>query len=127
MTELGAGPQTLAELVDGSHDICERLKAAKRPMLILGQGALTRPDGNTILTATRALAEAFGMVADGWNGFNVLHTAAARVGGLDLGMVPGKGGSDVEGILKAAEKGEIAAVYCWRPTRSRPIGWAMPS
>jgi len=51
------------------------------------------------------------MVGDGWNGFNVLHTAAARVGGLDLGMVPGKGGSDVEGILKATEKGEIAAVY----------------
>ena len=51
------------------------------------------------------------MIADDWNGFNVLHTAAARVGGLDLGLVPGKGGSDVEGILKAAGKGEIKAVY----------------
>jgi len=51
------------------------------------------------------------VIGDGWNGFNVLHTAAARVGGLDLGLVPGKGGSDVEGILKAAGKGEIAVVF----------------
>ncbi|MEM7022300.1 MAG: NADH-quinone oxidoreductase subunit NuoG [Pseudomonadota bacterium] len=111
VTELGAGPQTLGELVDGTHDFCERLKAAKRPMLILGQGALARADGNAILAAARALAEGCGMIQDDWNGFNVLHTAAARVGALDLGLVPGKGGGDVEGILKAAEKGEIGVVY----------------
>ena len=29
---------------------------------------------------------------DGWNGFCVLHTAAARVGALDLGFVPAPGG-----------------------------------
>ena len=47
----------------------------------------------------------------GWNGFSVLHTAAARVAGLDLGLVPGKGGRDVEAILDGAEKGEIDVVY----------------
>jgi NADH-quinone oxidoreductase subunit G len=47
----------------------------------------------------------------GWNGFSVLHTAAARVAGLDLGFVPGEGGSDVEGVLNGAEKGEIDIVY----------------
>jgi NADH-quinone oxidoreductase subunit G len=111
VTELGAGPQSLAEIVDGSHDFCDRLRSAKRPMLIVGQGAVARPDGSAILAAARAIAEGFGMIADDWNGFNVLHTAAARVGGLDLGLVPGKAGADVEGILKAAGKGEIKAVY----------------
>ena len=48
---------------------------------------------------------------DDWNGFAVLHTAAARVGGLDLGLVPGEGGRDVAGILAGCEKGEIDAVY----------------
>ena len=47
----------------------------------------------------------------GWNGFSVLHTAAARVAGLDLGLVPGKGGRDVDAILDGAEKGEIDVVY----------------
>jgi len=111
VVELGAGPQTLGEIADGSHDFCKRLKEAKRPMLILGQGALARADGNAILAAARTIAATFGMVEDDWNGFNVLHTAAARVGALDLGLVPGKGGSDVEGILKGAEKGEIKVVY----------------
>jgi NADH-quinone oxidoreductase subunit G len=111
VVELGAGPQSLGEIVDGSHDFCERLKAAERPMLIVGQGALARPDGNAILAAARALADGSGMIGDGWNGFNVLHTAAARVGGLDLGLVPGKDGSDTDGILKAAGEGEIEVVY----------------
>ncbi|MCA8906380.1 MAG: molybdopterin-dependent oxidoreductase, partial [Rhodospirillaceae bacterium] len=47
----------------------------------------------------------------GWNGFNVLHTAAARVGGLDLGFLPTKGGRDVAGILAGAEAGEIDVVW----------------
>ncbi len=38
---------------------------------------------------------------DGWNGFNVLHTAASRVGGLDLGLVPGQGGLDAPAMAKA--------------------------
>ena len=69
-------------------------------MLIVGMGALTRPDGAQVLAHARAVAEATGMVADGWNGFNVLHTAAARVGGLDLGFVPGEGGARCGGDLR---------------------------
>ena len=67
-------------------------EGAKNPMIILGMGALTRPDGAAILGAVRKMAEENGTVRDGWNGFNVLHTAAGRVGGLDLGFVPGQGG-----------------------------------
>jgi NADH-quinone oxidoreductase subunit G len=51
------------------------------------------------------------MVSDGWNGFNVLHTAAARVGGLDVGFVPGPGGRDTSAILAGAERGEIDVIY----------------
>ncbi|MGE3935751.1 MAG: NADH-quinone oxidoreductase subunit NuoG [Rhodospirillaceae bacterium] len=108
---LGAGPRTLQEVADGSHAFAEALRNAKKPMLIVGQGALARPDGAAVLAAARKVAEAFGMVRDDWNGFNVLHTAAARVGGLDLGFVPGQGGRDVAGIFDGAGKGEIAVVY----------------
>ena len=60
------------------------------------------------------------MVRDDWNGFNVLHTAAARVGGLDLGFVPGAGGRDVAGILAGAQSGEIDVLYLLAPTSSTP-------
>jgi NADH-quinone oxidoreductase subunit G len=110
-TMLGDGPAALADLAAGTHGWCETLKAAKRPMLILGQGALRRGDGAAILDLARTLAESGGFVREDWNGFNVLHTAAARVGGLDLGFVPGAGGRDVASILAGAETGAIDAVY----------------
>ncbi|QEX17130.1 NADH-quinone oxidoreductase [Hypericibacter terrae] len=108
---LGAGPDTLAAIVEGRHPFAERLKAAKKPMLILGQGALTRADGPAILALARQLAENASMVREDWNGFNMLHTAAARVGALDIGFVPGSGGRDVKEIMEGAASGAIDVVY----------------
>jgi NADH-quinone oxidoreductase subunit G len=108
---LGDGPAALAEIATGRHAFSQVLKSAKRPMVILGQGALAREDGAQILFFAHALADNLGLVKDGWNGFNVLHTAAARVGGLDLGFVPGAGGRDVAGILAGAASGDIGAVF----------------
>jgi NADH-quinone oxidoreductase subunit G len=109
--DLGDDPATLVALAEGRHPFFDVLKAAKRPMLILGQGAVTRTDGAILLGLARRIAEETGMVAGDWNGFNVLHTAAARVAALDLGLVPAAGGRDVSGILAGAESGEIAVVY----------------
>jgi NADH-quinone oxidoreductase subunit G len=86
---LGAGAETLADLVKRAG------AAGERPMVLVGQGALTRSDGAAVLSLAAKAAEVLGAVKDGWNGFGVLHTAAARVGGLDLGFVPGEGGHDV--------------------------------
>ncbi|MFW5679160.1 MAG: NADH-quinone oxidoreductase subunit NuoG [Pseudomonadota bacterium] len=111
VTDLGAGPPTLADLAGGNHAFAKVLEAAERPMLIVGAGAVAREDGAAILRLARAVAERFSMVRDDWNGFNVLHAAASRVGGLDLGLVPGPGGRDVSGILEGAAAGEIEVVY----------------
>ena len=108
---LGAGPQTLKEIADGTHSFCEILKSAERPMIIVGQGALTHADGVAVLAAARKIADTTGMIAEDWNGFNVLHTAAGRVAGLDLGLVPGEGDKDVAGILDGAASGDIEVVY----------------
>jgi NADH-quinone oxidoreductase subunit G len=111
VTQLGLGPEILADLADGNHSFVSLLKQAQHPMLILGQGALARPDGAEILGAARVLAEQAGLVRADWNGFNVLQLAASRVGGLDLGFVPGEGGRDVAGILEGAQSGAIEVVY----------------
>jgi NADH-quinone oxidoreductase subunit G len=108
---LGAGPETLTDVAEGKHPFFEVLKKAERPMLIVGPGALARSDGAAVLATARAIAEATGMVSDDWNGFNVLHTAASRVGGLDLGCVPGDGGRDVAGIVEGAKTGAIKTVF----------------
>jgi NADH-quinone oxidoreductase subunit G len=77
----------------------EKLRAAKRPMIIVGPGALARADGAAVLRAIAKLATEVGVVREGWNGFNVLHTAASRVGGLDLGFLPGAGGKNAREML----------------------------
>ncbi|MGB6922033.1 MAG: NADH-quinone oxidoreductase subunit NuoG [Methyloceanibacter sp.] len=110
---LGAGPETLAKLANGSHPFLEKIEDAERPLVILGQAALARPDGAAVLALAAKAAMAMGAVKPdlGWNGFSVLHTAAARVAGLDLGLVPGKGGKDVEAILDGGQSGDIDVVY----------------
>ena len=108
---LGGGPETLAKMADGSHAFAKTLQEAQKPMIVMGQAALARADGAAVLALAAKTAKQVGAIEDGWNGFNVLHTAAARVAGLDLGFVPGKGGLDVEAMLAAAGKGDIDVVY----------------
>ena len=92
---MGDGPAALSNL-GAFGDV---LRAAKRPMIVVGQGALRRPDGAAVLAAAWALASEVGALTPEWHGFNVLHTAAARVGALDLGFVPGPGGKDLAAMM----------------------------
>ncbi len=107
---LGAGPDSLKELLEG-RGFAEVLKSADKPMIVVGMGALSRPDGAAVLAMARQLAEDCGAVSENWNGFNVLHTAAARVAGLELGFLPGEGGRDLAAILAGAEAGDLDAIY----------------
>ena len=88
---LGAGPETLGDL---PREFADLLAKAERPLVLVGQGALTRADGGAVLTKAAALAGTMAATVGAWRGLAVLHHAAARVGGLDLGFVPGAGGLD---------------------------------
>jgi NADH-quinone oxidoreductase subunit G len=95
VNHLGSGPETLAA-------VAEKPPAGMaKPMFVIGAGAFARSDGVAVLASLAKAALAAGVVKDGWNGFNVLHSAASRVGGLDLGLVPGEGGLDAQGMAKA--------------------------
>jgi NADH-quinone oxidoreductase subunit G len=92
---LGAGPETLGELTSGRHDYGATLKSADRLLVLLGAGALARPDSVAIAALAAKAALELGAVKDGWNGFSVLQNAASRVGALDIGFVPGEGALNV--------------------------------
>ncbi|TAE83382.1 MAG: NADH-quinone oxidoreductase subunit G [Alphaproteobacteria bacterium] len=108
--ELGTNPQILADILSGKHPIAEVIRAAKNPMIVVGMAALSRADGDALYRHARAIADAM-MVRDEWNGFNILHNSAARVGGLDVGFVPGVQGMGTATIMDAAESGAIKLVY----------------
>jgi NADH-quinone oxidoreductase subunit G len=108
---LGSGPETLAELAGGGASFAETLMKAERPLIILGSGAVARPDGAAILNFAVKAALKMGAVKQDWNGFSVLNTAAARVGGLDIGAIPGLQGMNTDQILKGCGSGDIDVVY----------------
>ncbi len=76
VTNLGDDMGILANLPGAA---LERLTAAQRPALILGSRNATP----AVLAAAHALAPH--LVKDGWNGFNILHTAASRFGAMMTG------------------------------------------
>jgi NADH-quinone oxidoreductase subunit G len=98
---LGPTPEALAAVIDGKDGFAGAFRNAQRPAIILGQGALARPDGAAVLREAAAAGEMFGVVRPGWNGWNILHTAASRVGGLDMGFIPRRGAKHVTDMLKA--------------------------
>lgn len=83
-------------------EAAEALKNAKRPAVIVGGAVLNvkGAHGDAL-----ALAEKYNLVRDvdgeAWNGFNVLHFSAARMGGLMLGFAQ-KGG--IKDIVAAKPK-----------------------
>ncbi|HEV7290878.1 MAG TPA: NADH-quinone oxidoreductase subunit NuoG [Devosia sp.] len=92
---LGAGMDTLSDLASGNGSFAETWSKAKKPVVIVGEAAAT-PD---VLAAAAKLATSNTELAEGWNGFAVLHNAASRVGALDVGFVPGKGAADTAAML----------------------------
>ncbi len=108
---LGAGMASLDELAHGKGAFAAVLANAKRPMVIVGAAAASRPDGVAVLAAAARVALAAQQGKDAaWNAFNVLHTAASRVAGLDLGLVPGRTQSGLAGLDAAHIAGGGASV-----------------
>lgn len=73
-------------------NVAEAFAAAEKPALILGPGALAAGGLGAGLSAAASL----NLVREGWNGFNVIHTAASRMAGLLLGYAQKGGIADIE-------------------------------
>ncbi len=106
---LGDGPTALNAIED-SNFYKDILSNAERPLVILGVSATARDDGAAVLGAAMSLTQRIG------GQFSLLHTAAARVGGMEIGCVPGKNeagelGRDTDGILVGAASGAVEVVY----------------
>lgn len=99
LTLLGTDARALDTLQAEDGGFGAVLAGAKKPMIIVGEAALARPDGSAVLASAWRLAERVGALRPDWNGFNVLHSAAARVGALDLGFMPGEGTLDAAAMI----------------------------
>jgi len=71
--------------------VAEAMQKAEKPAIIVGGAGLVAGAHGPAL----ALAESWNVVKDGWNGFNVLHFSAARMGALMLGFAQKGGMADL--------------------------------
>ncbi len=83
-THLGAG---LKDFEKVAADFVKKT-GAKRPMMIVGAGIFAGESGSAVQGLMRRVAESIGAVSAEWIGFNVLHTAASRVGAIEIGFLP---------------------------------------
>ncbi|HHL43941.1 MAG TPA: NADH-quinone oxidoreductase subunit G, partial [Hellea balneolensis] len=109
--QIGIHATDLEVFLKSNKGFARKLKSAKHPMILIGQGVLNGPKAAQILRLCGKIAEKYKMVREDWNGFNVLHTAASRVAGLDMGFLPAQDGLATAGILEGCKSGAIKTVY----------------
>ena len=113
---LGAGIETLAELAAGKGSFAETWNKASKPIVIVGEGTVSHGEasskqiGRDVMALAAQLASGPN-VAQGWNGYALLHNAAGRVGGLDIGFVPHGGGVCSADQIKLAGAGELDLLF----------------
>ncbi len=115
-TYLGSGFATLSDLVAGQGSFAQTLANARKPLIIVGEGAVSHGAAHSkqIGRDTIALAAKLATganVAEGWNGFALLHNAAGRVGGIDIGFVPHDGGVCSADQIGFANEGKLDVLF----------------
>ncbi len=109
--ELGDDVKALEAIVSGKSQIASALKKAKKPMMILGYGALDRSDSSAIVNLCSQIVSKYGFAQENWNGFNVLHKDASMVAALDLGFVPGNNGLGYKALFNESYNTDIKIIY----------------
>ncbi len=115
---IGTTLDALNHLIEGTHSFAAALKTASRPVVILGQSCFTRTDTLAFMTLVQKLLHTYpAFIQENsdayWNGYNVLHNAAGRVGAMDVGFLPKNDGFSTNKILKSCQDGTIKAVYVY--------------
>ena len=82
----GTSPKDLKKLAD---EYAGKVQS-ERPMIIAGMAAFQREDGLEVHGLLKEAAEKLGVIKEGWNGFNILHTAAARMAALEMEFTPAR-------------------------------------
>ena len=108
---LGENPSIVEDILIENNNFCNDLSLMKKPLMILGQGALIGKDAQNFQNICIELAYKFNFINDGWNGFNVLHSAASRAGAMSIGFFPSGKGMITEEIISNYNNNKLDLLY----------------
>lgn len=109
--QLGNNANLLQDILNDQHPFATIWKAAKKPMLIIGEAALGRQDSSAIMYIAQQLCQKVNAHTADWNGYNILHAHAASVGSLDVGFTPSQGGFNTMEIITATQTNQIKVLF----------------
>ena len=86
LDHLGTDVAALKKVLAGPWG--KKLQAAQRPMIIVGSGAVERPDAKAIFEIVGSFVDknAANFITPEWQGYNVLQRAASRAGAYEAGF-----------------------------------------
>ena len=108
---LGENPSIVEDILIENNNFCNDLSSMKKPLMILGQGALIGKDAQNFQNICIELAYKFNFINNDWNGFNVLHSAASRAGAMSIGFFPSDKGMITEEIISSYNDKKLDLLY----------------
>jgi len=83
---IGSNTSIIKDIISGDHEICEKIKKSKKPLIIIGQSALQGKAGEYIFENLKIFLHKNNLIRKDWNSLNILNQQASRVGAIDLGV-----------------------------------------
>ena len=83
---IGSNTNILKEIVSGKHEISEKIKKSKKPIVIIGESALYGEKGRYVFETIKSFLYKNNFIRKDWNSLNLLSQQASRVGAIDLGV-----------------------------------------
>jgi len=83
---IGSDTSIIKEIVSGNHEISNKIKKAKQPIVIIGESALNGDKGKYIFESIKKFLYENNFIKNEWNALNILTQQASRVGSIDLGL-----------------------------------------
>ena len=108
---LGENPSIVEDILIENNNFCNDLSSMKKPLMILGQGALIGKGAQNFQNICIELAYKFNFINNDWNGFNVLHSAASRAGAMSIGFFPSGKGMITEEIISNYNNKKLDLLY----------------
>jgi len=82
--DIGSNTNIVREIFSGSHEISEKIKKSKKPIVIIGQSALYGQAGEYIFETIKNFLSINNFIRKDWNALNIINQNASRVGAIDL-------------------------------------------
>ena len=83
---IGSNTSIIREIVSGEHEISNKIKKSKKPIIIIGESALNGEIGRYIFESFKSFLFVNNFIKKDWNALNILTQNASRVGAIDLEM-----------------------------------------